>query len=297
MKVESYVHIVIILTFLTFCLLKVRFKLRNCFFYLFLLGICRDQQKNRELDIITGFQVLDGQMHLFVLEGLRSGGVQYLWKSLPKPENSGNCDFYRPHPKDGEGNVFTLSTPGGGGGVRSVQLGGWGVRSVQPGGGSGQSSRGGQSSWGGGSVQPVGGGGVVSTLRPLAGGMPLAFMQEDFLVKNDCSVYPVCLCLCLSFQPLFCTKDTEVNSQCPFPKHREFTSAQCPARTLCGGKFTVSRLGVLRTLNLPTHSVPELKHRRETQTQTETNLTHIVVAACIVLAREKYATLQPFWVY
>ena len=28
-------------------------------------------------------------MHLFVLEGLRNGGVQYMWKSLPKPENSG----------------------------------------------------------------------------------------------------------------------------------------------------------------------------------------------------------------
>ena len=40
----------------------------------------------------------------------------------------------------------------------------------------------------------------------------------------------------------------EENSQCPFPEHREFTSAQCPARTLCGGKFTVSQLGVLRTL-------------------------------------------------
>ena len=40
----------------------------------------------------------------------------------------------------------------------------------------------------------------------------------------------------------------EVNSQCPFPEHGEFTSAQCPARTLCRGKFTVSRLGVLKTL-------------------------------------------------
>ena len=58
-------------------------------------------------------------------------------------------------------------SPAGRGG--SVQLVG-GVRSVHPGGG--------QSSWGGG--QSVGGG--VSILRPLAGGMPLAFTQEDFLV-------------------------------------------------------------------------------------------------------------------
>ena len=62
--------------------------------------------------------------------------------------------FYRPHPKDGEGNVFSLFTPGGGG--------------VSPagGGGSGQSSQGGsgQSSWGGGvrSVQP----GVVRSVQP-----------------------------------------------------------------------------------------------------------------------------------
>ena len=45
--------------------------------------------------------------------------------------------FYRPHPKDGEGNVFSLSTPGGGGGQSSrggqVSPAGGGVRSVQPG--------------------------------------------------------------------------------------------------------------------------------------------------------------------
>ena len=46
------------------------------------------------------------------------------------------------------------------------------------------------SSWGGGQVQPAGGvrsscqggGGGSSILHPLAGGMPLAFTQEDFLV-------------------------------------------------------------------------------------------------------------------
>ena len=115
--------------------------------------------------------------------------------------------IYRPHPKDGEGNVFTLSTPGGGGQVSpaggggqvSPARGGSGQSSRR--GGSGQSSRGGgqvspagrgegsvqlagggsgQSSQQGGSVQPGGG---VSILRPLAGGMPLAFTQEDFLVN------------------------------------------------------------------------------------------------------------------
>ena len=87
-------------------------------------------------------------------------------------------DIYRPHPKDGEGNVFSLSTPGGGSGQRSIQPGG-GVRSSQwggggrskvnsAGGGSGPASGGGsgqrsiqpggvRSSWGGGQVQLVGG--------------------------------------------------------------------------------------------------------------------------------------------
>ena len=81
--------------FTFFCLLNVRFRLNNFCFIYFCWEFFRDQQKSRELDIVTGFQVLDGQMHLFVLEGLRSGGVQYLWKALPKPENSGKCDFFK----------------------------------------------------------------------------------------------------------------------------------------------------------------------------------------------------------
>jgi len=48
------------------------------------------QQQSRTLDIITGFQVLDGHMHLFVLEGLRDGAVKEVWESQPQPENSGN---------------------------------------------------------------------------------------------------------------------------------------------------------------------------------------------------------------
>ena len=75
--------------------------------------------------------------------------------------------YYRPHPKDGEGNVFSLSTPWGVG-VRSK---------VNPAGGSqvkGKSSRGGQvkgkSSWGvrsgQRSIQP---GGVRSKVNPAGG--------------------------------------------------------------------------------------------------------------------------------
>ena len=73
----------------------------------------------------------------------------------------GSPYFYRPHPKDGEGNVFSLSTLGGGGSGQSpargirVQRGGSGQ---SPGGG-GQVSPagGGVSPAGGGSVQPAGG--------------------------------------------------------------------------------------------------------------------------------------------
>ena len=95
--------------------------------------------------------------------------------------------FYHPHPKDGEGNVFSLSTPGGG--VRSSQRGGGsgparGVGQVQPGGGQVQPG-GGQVQLGGGQVQPGG----VSILRPLVGGMPLAFTQEDFLVWGVLSIF------------------------------------------------------------------------------------------------------------
>ena len=112
----------------------------------------------------------------------------------------------------GEGNVFSLFTSGGGSGPAAgggqVQLPGgsgpaagggvrsscWGGSGPAAGEGAGpavggvrSSCRGGQvqlpggvrsSCWGGGSVQ-LGG---VSILYPLAGGMPLAFTQEDFLV-------------------------------------------------------------------------------------------------------------------
>ena len=63
--------------------------------------------------------------------------------------------FYRPHPKDGEGNVFSLSTPGGGGVSGHSPAGGGGQVRLQPGGGGGSGhspARGGQVR-----VQPGGG--------------------------------------------------------------------------------------------------------------------------------------------
>ena len=113
--------------------------------------------------------------------------------------------FYRPHPKDGEGNVFSLSTLGGvrsesswggsgqspaGGGQVRVQPGGSGqspagrgqVR-VQPG-GSGQSSRGGGVSpagRGGGSVN--GGGGGSASCALLRAVCLLRSRRRTFLFK------------------------------------------------------------------------------------------------------------------
>ncbi|XP_078309610.1 uncharacterized protein FLJ43738-like [Crassostrea virginica] len=47
-----------------------------------------EQQKSRDLDIMTGFQVMDGDKHVFVLEGLRDRAISYVWENVPAPENS-----------------------------------------------------------------------------------------------------------------------------------------------------------------------------------------------------------------
>ena len=89
----------------------------------------------------------------------------------------------------GSGPARGGSGPAAGGGGASGPAAGGEFRSSCWGGGSGPAGEGGgqvqlagggvRFSWGGGSVS---GGGGVSILRPLAGGMPLAFTQEDFLV-------------------------------------------------------------------------------------------------------------------
>ncbi|XP_062581954.1 uncharacterized protein LOC134243735 isoform X3 [Saccostrea cucullata] len=47
-----------------------------------------EQQRSRDLDIITGFQVMDGDKHVFVLEGLRDKAIEYVWENVTGPENS-----------------------------------------------------------------------------------------------------------------------------------------------------------------------------------------------------------------
>ncbi|GFO44998.1 hypothetical protein PoB_007150300 [Plakobranchus ocellatus] len=46
------------------------------------------QQCSLDLDIVTGFHVLDGQQHMFVLEGLRDKAISLLWDALPRPDSS-----------------------------------------------------------------------------------------------------------------------------------------------------------------------------------------------------------------
>ncbi|XP_076972502.1 uncharacterized protein CFAP92 isoform X6 [Tamandua tetradactyla] len=51
-------------------------------------------QEQQDLDVLTGFHLLDGKIHLFILEGLADQGVRQLWEShqsqIPKSEHK-NC--------------------------------------------------------------------------------------------------------------------------------------------------------------------------------------------------------------
>ncbi|XP_056000936.1 uncharacterized protein LOC130048351 isoform X2 [Ostrea edulis] len=47
-----------------------------------------EQQRSRDLDILTGFQLMDGDKHIFVLEGLRDQAITCVWENVPAPENS-----------------------------------------------------------------------------------------------------------------------------------------------------------------------------------------------------------------
>jgi len=52
------------------------------------------EQADQSLDIITGCQIIDGEYHIFILEGLANKGVQRLWNELEHPEAT-ETNFFR----------------------------------------------------------------------------------------------------------------------------------------------------------------------------------------------------------
>ena len=54
---------------------------------------CREQQTRKDLNIVTGFQLLDGRHHLFILEGLRDEAVKHIWESVTKPKEGNNIYY------------------------------------------------------------------------------------------------------------------------------------------------------------------------------------------------------------
>ena len=49
----------------------------------------REQKRSKNLNIITGFQIIDGVRHIFIVEGLRNEGIKEILKSLPLDQNNG----------------------------------------------------------------------------------------------------------------------------------------------------------------------------------------------------------------
>ncbi|XP_067938136.1 uncharacterized protein FLJ43738-like [Watersipora subatra] len=45
-----------------------------------------EQQTRKDLDIVTGFQLMDGKRHLFILEGLAEKAIQMVWARMSKPK-------------------------------------------------------------------------------------------------------------------------------------------------------------------------------------------------------------------
>ncbi|XP_044157495.1 uncharacterized protein KIAA1257 homolog [Bufo gargarizans] len=45
-----------------------------------------DQKGDTSLDVITGIHIMDGDIHLFILEGLRQNAVKELWETVPSRE-------------------------------------------------------------------------------------------------------------------------------------------------------------------------------------------------------------------
>ena len=53
----------------------------------------QDEKKNRDLDYISGFEIIDNEFRLFVLEGVSTGGMKKLAEALPR--NDPNSERFK----------------------------------------------------------------------------------------------------------------------------------------------------------------------------------------------------------
>lgn len=59
-------------------------------FFSIVYYFCREQKRSLTLDIITGFHVIDGSIHLLVLEGLQDGAMKRLLEEMNFDKKDGN---------------------------------------------------------------------------------------------------------------------------------------------------------------------------------------------------------------
>ena len=69
-------------------------RYHSCQIQMFILFVViffssRDQKASKTLDILTGFQIIDGVRHIFVLEGLRDEGINEIVGKLLLDETKG----------------------------------------------------------------------------------------------------------------------------------------------------------------------------------------------------------------
>ena len=47
---------------------------------------------SKTLDLITGFRLVNGQNHLFILEGINHSGIKYIYEQIPRIKNDSDIE-------------------------------------------------------------------------------------------------------------------------------------------------------------------------------------------------------------